>query len=169
MNSERRIRAWRAIHGKEQEVIFRHTHEVGQVGLSDFTDMGELGVSLACRSIIASIISGWPITCFTTHVVLSGESFVAVAGGLQDPLWSLGGAPREHRTDSLSAAFWNLDRNARYDVTRRYEDLCAHYGIRRSRNNRGARPRERRDRELAWTSQADDRRCAAVARDCRLP
>jgi hypothetical protein len=44
---ERRIRAWRAIHGEEQEVIFRQTHEVGQVGLSDFTDMGELGVTIA--------------------------------------------------------------------------------------------------------------------------
>src|SRR3954454_15570896 len=44
---ERRIRAWRAIHGEEQEVIFRQTHEVGQVGLSDFTDMGELGVAIA--------------------------------------------------------------------------------------------------------------------------
>ena len=37
---ERRIRAWRAIHGEEQEVIFRQTHEPRQVGLSDFTDMG---------------------------------------------------------------------------------------------------------------------------------
>ncbi|MCP1843063.1 CRP-like cAMP-binding protein [Bradyrhizobium sp. USDA 4524] len=27
---ERRIRAWRAIHGEEQEVIFRQTHEPGQ-------------------------------------------------------------------------------------------------------------------------------------------
>ncbi|MGY4601540.1 hypothetical protein ACVWXL_009286 [Bradyrhizobium sp. GM22.5] len=44
---ERRIRAWRAIHGEEQEVIFRQTHEPGQLGLSDFTDMGELGVTIA--------------------------------------------------------------------------------------------------------------------------
>ncbi len=45
--------------------------------------------------------------------------------------------PREHRTDSLSAAFCNLDRDAKDDLTRRYEDLCAHYGMRPSRNNRG--------------------------------
>src|SRR4051794_8005538 len=44
---ERRIRAWRAIHGEEQEVIFRQIHEPGQLGLSDFTDMGELGVTIA--------------------------------------------------------------------------------------------------------------------------
>lgn len=40
------------------------------------------------------------------HVVLGGESFVALAEGLQNALWSLGGAPREHRTDT---AFHNLD------------------------------------------------------------
>lgn len=44
---ERRTRAWRAIHGEEQEVIFRQTHEPGQLGLSDFTDMSELGVTIA--------------------------------------------------------------------------------------------------------------------------
>ena len=44
---ERRIRSWRAIHGAEQEVIFRQVHEPGRLGLSDFTDMGELGVTIA--------------------------------------------------------------------------------------------------------------------------
>jgi len=136
---ERRIRTWRAIHGEEQEVIFRQTHEVGQVGLSDFTDMGELGVTIAGVPLDHRLYhfrlaySGFE----HAHVVLGGESFVALAEGLQNALWSLGGAPREHRTDSLSAAFCNLDRNAQDDLTRRYEDLCAHYGMRPSRNNRG--------------------------------
>lgn len=40
---ERRIRAWRVIHGEEQEVIFRQTHEPGQVGLSDFHRHGRAG------------------------------------------------------------------------------------------------------------------------------
>ena len=31
------------------------------------------------------------------HVVLGGESFVALAAGLQNALWTLGGAPHEHR------------------------------------------------------------------------
>ena len=38
------------------------------------------------------------------HVILGGESFVALAEGPQNALWLLGGAPRQHRTDSLSAA-----------------------------------------------------------------
>ena len=41
------------------------------------------------------------------HVVLGGESFVALAEGLQDALWALGGVPEQHRSDSLSAAFCN--------------------------------------------------------------
>lgn len=44
---ERRIRAWRAVHGPDQEVIFRQTHEPGRMGLSDFTDMADIGVSIA--------------------------------------------------------------------------------------------------------------------------
>ena len=51
--------------------------------------------------------------------------------------WALGGAPREHRSDSLSAAFRNLDHEAREDLTRRYDALCAHYGMEPSRNNAG--------------------------------
>ena len=49
----------------------------------------------------------------------------------------LGGAPLEHRSDSLSAAFRNLERDAVDDQTRRYEALCAHYGMAPTRNNRG--------------------------------
>jgi hypothetical protein len=108
---ERRIRAWRAIHGEEQEVIFRQTHEVGQVGLSDFTDMGELGVTIAGVPLDHRLYHFRLAYCGFehAHVVLGGESFVALAEGLQNALWSLGGAPREHRTDSLSAAFSSAD------------------------------------------------------------
>lgn len=154
---ERRIRAWRAIHGEEQEVIFRQTHEVGQVGLSDFTDMGELGVAIAGVPLDHRLYHFRLAYCGFehAHVVLGGESFVALAEGLQNALWSLGGAPREHRTDSLSAAFCNLDRNARDDLTRRYEDLCAHYGMRPSRNNRG----------IAHENGAHERGCEAELAD----
>ena len=71
------------------------------------------------------------------HVILGGESYVALAEGLQNALWALGGAPHEHRSDSLSAAFRNLDHDAREDLTRRYDALCLHYGMEPTRNNRG--------------------------------
>ncbi len=62
---------------------------------------------------------------------------MALAEGLQNALWILGRAPLQHRSDSLSAAFRNLDDDARQDQTRRYEALCAHYGMDPTRNNRG--------------------------------
>jgi hypothetical protein len=136
---ERRIRSWRAIHGADQDVIFRQTHEPGRAGLSDFTDMADLGVTVVGQPLDHRLYhfrlaySGFE----HAHVVLGGESFVALAEGLQNALWSLGGAPREHRTDSLSAAFRNLDRAAEDDLTRRYQALCAHYGMTPTRNNAG--------------------------------
>ncbi len=136
---ERRVRAWRAVHGAAREVIFRQVHEPGGMGLSDFTDLGDAGVTIAGAALDHRLYhfrlaySGFE----HAHVVLGGESFVALAEGLQNALWSLGGTPREHRTDSLSAAFRNLDHEARQDLTHRYEELCRHYGMTPSRNNTG--------------------------------
>ena len=56
-------------------------------------------------------------------MVLGGESFVALAEGLQNALWALGGVPLQHRSDSLSAAYRNLDKAAQDDLTQRYEGL----------------------------------------------
>jgi hypothetical protein len=94
---ERRIRTWRAIHGPEQEVIFRQVHEPGRLGLSDFTDMADLSVTVAGELLDHRLYhfrlaySGFE----HAHVVLGGESYVALAEGLQNALWALGGAPRQ--------------------------------------------------------------------------
>jgi hypothetical protein len=136
---ERRIRLWQALHGPAQEVIFRQEHPPGRQALSDFTDACSLGVSIAGTPLEHRLFhfrlafSGWE----HVRVVLGGESFVALAEGLQNALWALGGAPAEHRSDSLSAAFRNLERGAAEDLTRRYEELCAHYGMTPTRNNAG--------------------------------
>ncbi len=136
---ERRIRSWRAHHGADQEVIFRQLHEPGRLGLSDFTDMADLGITIAAGRLDHRLYhfrlaySGFE----HAHVILGGESYVALAEGLQNALWAVGGAPREHRSDSLSAAFRNLAKEAREDLTRRYDALCAHYGMDPTRNNRG--------------------------------
>lgn len=136
---ERRIRRWRAVHGPDQEVIFRQIHEPGRLGLSDFTDMGDQPVRIAGVPLDHRLYHFRLAYCGFehAHVVLGGESFVALAEGLQNALWALGGAPREHRSDSLSAAFRNLDKDAAEDQTRRYEALCADYGMTPSRNNPG--------------------------------
>jgi hypothetical protein len=136
---QRRLRQWRASHGAEREVYFAQEHSPGRLALSDFTDASELGVVVDGQSFphrlyqFALAYSGWR----HVEVVLGGESFEALANGLQNALWQLGGGPQEHRTDSLSAAFRNLTADAARDLTQRYETLCAHYGMRASRNNRG--------------------------------
>jgi transposase InsO family protein len=136
---ERRIAGWRALNGPNRDLIFRQEHPPGRMGLSDFTDMSGLGITIAGEPFDHRLyhfrlaFSGFE----HAHVVLGGESFVALAEGLQNALWALGGVPEQHRSDSLSAAFCNLDRLAQDDLTRRYEELCAHYGMTPSRNNRG--------------------------------
>jgi hypothetical protein len=121
------------------EVMFRQDHPPGRQGLSDFTDMGELAVTIAGQPLAHRLYhftlaySRWEYA----EVVLGGESYTALACGLQNALWALAGAPAEHRSDSLSAAFRNLDDNARVDQTRRYEALCGHYGMTATRNNPG--------------------------------
>jgi len=136
---ERRIRDWRALSGPEREVIFRQVHQPGRLGLSDFTDTTALCVTVAGVALEHRLyhfrlaFSGFE----HAHVVLGGESYVALAEGLQNALWGLGGVPSEHRSDSLSAAFCNMDRTTAEDLTRRYQELMRHYGMTPTRNNLG--------------------------------
>ncbi len=130
---ERRIQQWRALNGKDRDVIFRQVQEPGRMGLSDLA-VRVAGVELDHR------LYHYRLACSGfehVHVILGGESYVALAEGLQNALWTLGGAPLEHRSDSLSAAFRNLDREAREHLTRRYDALCSHYRMEPTRNNRG--------------------------------
>jgi hypothetical protein len=134
---QRRVRAWRAEHGNEKEIYFAQNNPPGRLALSDFTVCDSLGVKVAGEAFphrlyqCALAYSGWR----HAEVVRGGESFAALTQGLQNALWSLGGVPDEHRTDSLSAAFNNLAEQE--ELTRRYGDLCKHYGLRPSRNNLG--------------------------------
>ena len=111
---ERRVRDWRALHGPARDVIFRQTSEPGRMALSDFTDAAELGVTIAGAPFphrlyhFVLAYSGWE----HATVVFGGESFTALAENLQNALWALGGVPGEHRSDSLSAAYRNLDADA---------------------------------------------------------
>ena len=73
--------------------------------------------------------SGWRYVL----AIQGGESYAALAEGLQRALSRLGGCPQEHRTDSLSAAFDNKDDQLRTC----YAALCDHYNMTATRNNKG--------------------------------
>lgn len=136
---QRRVKDWRARFGPDKEVMFPQHHAPGIRGLSDFTKLKRVEVRVAGQPLKHLLFhfrlaySGW---CHV-RAVLGGESFTALAEGITASLERLGGAPSEHRTDSLSAAFKNLDAEAQADVTARYQALCAHYGMRPTRNNPG--------------------------------
>ncbi len=134
---QRRVRAWSASYGKEREVYFAQAHPPGRLGLSDFTHAAVLQVTVAGATLLHLLYqfvlaySGWRYV----EVVLGGESFMALSSGLQNAAWMMGGVPEEHRTDSLAAAYNN--KSEQELLTRRYEALCQHYGMRPSRNNLG--------------------------------
>ncbi|MCX2862254.1 IS21 family transposase [Paucibacter sp. PLA-PC-4] len=134
---QRHIRQWRALEGPPKEVFFPQVYAPGHRGLSDFTAMADLMITIAGAAFVHILyhfvlaFSRWE----HTEVVEGGESFEALSKGLQNALWQAGGAPQEHRSDSLSAAFKNLSEEE--DFTVRYASLLDHYGMSATRNNRG--------------------------------
>ena len=136
---QRRVKQWRALCGPEKEVMFRQVHELGRQGLSDFTKL-KGGIITIKGTPFEHLLYHFRLACSHwsfMRVTQGGESYTALAQGLQQALVKLGGCPKEHRTDSLSAAFKNLERPAREDITTRYDALCRHYGMIATRNNRG--------------------------------
>lgn len=138
---QRRVQNWKAIHGPEKEIIFRQNHPPGWQGLSDFTHCNDLNVTINSQGFphllyhFRLAFSGWEYA----FVITGGESYPALAEGLQGALWALGGAPQTHRTDSLSAAYKNLPKSAHQDFTKAYEDFCKHYSMEPTRNNKGVK------------------------------
>lgn len=136
---QRRVKQWHALHGREQEVMFRQQQQPGQQALVDFTVLK--GITLVIDGVAVSLrlfhfrlaYSKWSYL----KVVQGGESYTALAEGTAEALRRLGAAPAELRTDSLSAAFRNLTTDQVADITERYQAFCRHYAMAPTRNNRG--------------------------------
>nr|WP_317106131.1 IS21 family transposase [Chroococcidiopsis sp. SAG 2025] len=136
---QRRVQQWKATSGPAQSVMFELEHQPGVMGLSDFTKLKQVQVTIGGQPFEHLLYhyrlaySGWQYV----QVIQGGESFVALAEGLQNALAASGGCPQEHRSDSLSAAYRNLGKRTDEDLTQMYQRLCQHYNLRPSRNNRG--------------------------------
>ncbi len=136
---QRRIADWKAQYGPAKDVMFELRHIPGEIGQSDFTELKKIKVTIAGQAFehllyhYRLVYSGWQYV----EIIQGGESFIGLSQGLQNALGACGGVPKEHRTDSLSAAYKNLKGKQRKPLTQFYEDLCAHYQMHPSRNNTG--------------------------------
>jgi hypothetical protein len=136
---QRRVSTWKALHGPAPNVMFMLRHEPGVKGLSDFTKLKGMTITINGEPFEHLLYhyrlaySGWQYA----QIIQGGESFVGLSEGLQNALIASGGSPKEHRTDSLSAAYRNLGGHRTSDLTRLYDDLCDHYRMVPTRNNKG--------------------------------
>jgi hypothetical protein len=127
---QRRIKRWRALNGPAKEVYFPQMHSPGRLCASDFTHMEELGVTIAGDAFphlfyhFVLTYSNWE-----TGTVCFSESFESLSAGFQNALWELGGVPRLHRTDRLTAAVQTMGAGGAPEFTRRYTSLLRHYGL----------------------------------------
>ncbi len=136
---QRRVQTWKAIHGEAKEVMFEIRHQPGEMGLSDFTELKGVTITIGGQAFEHLLYhyrlaySGWQYV----QVIQGGESFIGLSQGLQNALSECGGAPRTHRTDSLSAAYRNMAGKRHKPLTQLYDQLCEHYRMEPTRNNTG--------------------------------
>jgi hypothetical protein len=142
---QRRVKTWRALEGPAKEVFFEQRYEPGELCQSDFTYMNALGIRidgqafdhLVYHFVLPYSNWEWGTVCFT-------ESFESLSEGLQNALWKLGGVPKAHRTDRLSAA---VHQEIHPEVfTQRYKALVAHCGM-EGRRIQANKPHENGDVE----------------------
>ena len=156
---ERRIASWRALNGPNRDVIFRQEHPPGRLGLSDFTDMGGLGVTIAGEHIRSSALP-LPAGVLRLRTRSCGarrrepaERAVGVGrrAGTTPQRQPVGGVlqSRSGRSGRPHPTLRGAVRSLRHDAV-----------AQQSRR----RARERIDRELAWTpSEGASRRAADAA------
>ena len=131
---QRRVRDWRAIHGPEREVFFEQVHPPGREAQLDFTHATELEVTIAGELLVhlffelVLTFSGWRFV-----QIAFGETFEALVSGLQGAFWTLGAVPEVVRHDNLSAATHELRLSGGRALTRRFEAVLEHYGLRSTR------------------------------------
>ncbi len=135
---QRRFQQWRRERGPERQLFFEQEREPGVQCQSDFTHMGSLGVTIGGREYPHLLYHFVLPYSLWEHVeVVASESFEALAEGLQESLWALGGVPREHRTDNLSAATHQLRKSGGREYNERYLEYLGYYGLEASRNYPG--------------------------------
>jgi hypothetical protein len=125
---QRRIKQWRALHGRGQEVFFPQVYQPGHWAESDFTRMNPIGITI--HGIPFEHMIYHFVLCYSnweTGTICFSESYESLSYGIQNALWTLGGVPRYHRTDNLTAAVNPVGSPDVYNDS--YKALSMHYGF----------------------------------------
>ena len=127
---QRRVKYWRAVEGPAKEVYFAQVHSPGVLCASDFTHLSKLGITIG-GELFSHLLYHFVLTYsnWETCTICFSESFESLSTGLQNALWELGGVPRQHRTDRLSAAVQEVGKGDQAEFTRCYQALLRHYGL----------------------------------------
>jgi transposase len=137
---QRHIAGWRREHGPEREVMFEQRWQPAEYGQSDFTHADALEVTIAGERfdhLLFHLVL--PYSNWEAVKVCFSESLEALAEGMETCLQAIGGVPRIHRTDNLSAAIKDLKRDGgKREFTRAYRGVLAHFGMSASTNHPGA-------------------------------
>ena len=142
---ERKIRQWKALNGPSKEVFFEQEHKPGELAQSDFTYMNELGITIN-GEVFNHMIYHFILTYsnWETGTICYSESFESLSLGFQNAVWKLGGVPKYHQTDRLTAC---VQRPSSPDeFTARYAALLNYYKI-TGKKTQGASPNENGDIE----------------------
>jgi hypothetical protein len=135
---QRKVKQWRALEGPAREVFFPQQHHPGDLCASDFCHLSDLGVTIAGRP-FGHLLYHFTLTYsnWETGRICFAESFESLSEGLQQALFELGGVPKRHRTDSLTAAVHRPTPDHRRQFTERYQALLSHYGLAAQATNPG--------------------------------
>lgn len=142
---QRKVKDWRIENGHGKTVYFEQIHHPGRLSESDFTSMTSLGIT----------INGEKFSHMLYHFVLTysnweyaeickSETFESLSSGFQNAVFNLGGLPKLHQTDQLSAAVTQF--KEREAFTKSYHDLMNYYKV-EPRKIQVAKPNENGDIE----------------------
>lgn len=133
---QRKVRDWRAQHGKSKAVIFNQNIRPGKQSQSDFTCMNTLKVTIngeLFKHLLFHFIL--PYSKWESVKLSFSESFDSLATGFEKAVWELGAVAPEHRTDNLTAATKAM--GSQREFTERWQQFMRHYAIAASTNNPG--------------------------------
>jgi len=127
---------WRRESGPDKEVIFAQDIAPGKQSQSDYTNMNDLGITIAGVQFDHLLFHFMlPYSCWEDVDICYSESFESLSSGYEKALWKLGAVAPNHRTDNLSAVAHFVAGKRLF--TSSWQEIMDYYGVVPSCNNPG--------------------------------